>query len=139
MTITFFVEGTPAPGGSKNAFPFKRADGSLGVRVVDDGKGNKAWRAIVGWTAKARMAELTLQPLPGALQVAFDFIMPRPKTVTRPRHIVKPDLTKLMRSTEDAMTGIVWLDDAQIVSQALTKRYASDGEASGVFIVVNQL
>jgi Holliday junction resolvase RusA-like endonuclease len=38
--------------------------------------------------------------------------------------VVMPDATKLLRGLEDALTGVVWHDDAQIVSQHVEKRYA---------------
>ena len=47
MTVSFLVPGIPQPGGSKRAFAFRRANGKLGVRVTDDAKGNKPWRAVV--------------------------------------------------------------------------------------------
>jgi Holliday junction resolvase RusA-like endonuclease len=66
----------------------------------------------------------------------MDFIMPRPKGHYRsgkhagevkdgapPYPAVKPDAGKLARGTEDALTGIVWRDDSQIVTEVLTKRY----------------
>lgn len=42
---------------------------------------------------------------------------------------VKPDATKLVRAVEDALTGICWRDDAQIVNQDVRKRYADTGSA----------
>lgn len=32
-----------------------------------------------------------------------------------------PDVLKLARGVEDALTGIVWRDDAQIVNESLSK------------------
>jgi Holliday junction resolvase RusA-like endonuclease len=49
---------------------------------------------------------------------------------------VKPDATKLLRGLEDALTGVVWRDDAQVVEQAVTKRYA---EREGARVVVWEL
>ena len=40
---------------------------------------------------------------------------------------VKPDATKLWRSTEDGLTGVLWRDDARIVCQLVRKVYAEDG------------
>ncbi len=41
----------------------------------------------------------------------------------------KPDKLKLMRSTEDALTGIIWGDDAQDISGSVDKCY---GEKPGL-------
>ena len=41
----------------------------------------------------------------------------------------KPDATKLLRGVEDALTGIVWRDDAQVVEQFVSKRYGDPARA----------
>ena len=43
------------------------------------------------------------------------------------RPTTKPDLLKLARGVEDAMSGIVYRDDAQITTEYLAKWYAEDG------------
>jgi Holliday junction resolvase RusA-like endonuclease len=48
-----------------------------------------------------------------------------------------PDLTKLMRSTEDALTGILWVDDARITDQHARKRYCEPGQAPGAQISIS--
>jgi Holliday junction resolvase RusA-like endonuclease len=47
--------------------------------------------------------------------------------------VVKPDATKLLRAVEDAMTGTVYRDDAQVVEQFVSKRY---GDSEGVKVTV---
>ena len=44
-----------------------------------------------------------------------------------------PDVLKLARGVEDALTGIVWRDDAQIVNESLNKVVgaAAPGAAAG--------
>jgi hypothetical protein len=44
-----------------------------------------------------------------------------------PEHVVKPDLDKLVRAVGDALTGILYRDDAQIVSLNASKRFAGLG------------
>jgi len=70
--------------------------------------------------------------LGGALEVSVIFTVPRPKGHFGARGLkpsapayptVRPDVTKLLRAVEDACTGIVWRDDAQIVAQHAIKRY----------------
>jgi hypothetical protein len=82
----------------------------------------------------------------GAIAVEVVFKMPRPQShlgragnplPSAPAfHTTRPDATKLWRSTEDALTGIMWSDDAQIVLQTIQKRYADTGEHPGVWINV---
>jgi Holliday junction resolvase RusA-like endonuclease len=130
----FFVPGVPQPAGSKRAFPYRKGDGRLGVRVADDAKHGKDWRVAVAWAAEVAHPA---PPLEGPLWLAVTFILPRPKghfgkrglrASAPPRPIVKPDATKLLRALEDACTGILWRDDAQIVVQHVSKEY---GERPG--------
>lgn len=141
--ISFFVPGKPAPGGSKRGFVTKTGK----VAMVDMGKNNKEWRSDV--RAAALMAYQG-QPLTQALCVLTIFLMQRPKShygtgknadKLKPDapiwHTSAPDTTKLFRSTEDALTGIIWNDDAQIVQQKLTKRYTTGDEIPGAMIEVH--
>lgn len=147
--LQFFVPGIPAPGGSKRAFAIKKGGVYTGRTVVfdDAGQRNKDWRSAVAAVASAAMAD---EPMRGPLRVKFDFIMPRLKAhyhTSKKRagelredaptyHVTKPDTTKLIRSTEDALTGIAWADDAQIAVQAATKTY---GDKPGCHLTITPL
>lgn len=144
-TIQLRVWGIPAPGGSKNAFPFKRKNGTLGVSVVDAGKGNKAWRKLVALEGIMVMRDRPI--LLGPLILDCTFIMPRPRSHFNTKgglhpwaalayHMKTPDLTKLLRSTEDALKGIVWKDDTQVVAGTLAKRFRAIGEKPGALITI---
>lgn len=150
-SCVFFAAGHPRPGGSKKAFPMWRGSGPnrqfVRSLIVDaSGKNGKTWRNIVAWEAKGAMAGR--QPMPGPLRAEFEFLMPRPKSHLlrgkvrngAPWHpIGKPDALKLARSVEDALTGIVWLDDSQVVSESILKRFANDNETPGVIVSVSHL
>jgi crossover junction endodeoxyribonuclease RusA len=75
------------------------------------------WRKTLGWTAKAAMAT---QPLSSPMVVYLHFTLPGDpcKPATRP-----PDLDKLIRAVLDALTGIVWVDDAQVCQCVAVKVY----------------
>ena len=60
--------------------------------------------------------------------VDVTFYVPRPKSVTREYPEVKPDADKLLRCTLDALTGIAYRDDAQVIAPHPTKLYANDGQ-----------
>jgi Holliday junction resolvase RusA-like endonuclease len=49
---------------------------------------------------------------------------------------VRPDVLKLARAVEDALTGLVWRDDSQIVVELLTKQY---GEQASCEVLVAEL
>lgn len=63
----------------------------------------------------------------GALKVELVFYMRRPKTVKRKYPSVKPDLDNLIKGCCDAANGILWNDDAQIVTMTVSKYYAESG------------
>lgn len=138
--IRFFVPGVPATAGSKRAFPFRRKDGGLGVRVTDDNVRGKDWRTAVQHAAtSAYDGKLMLN---GPLDVRLQFTLPRPKghfgkrgvLDSAPRYpVVKPDVLKLARAVEDALTGIAWRDDSQIYAEHLFKVY---GEPVGVSVTI---
>lgn len=130
-TIRFFVPGRAAPAGSKKAFYIK----SLGRAVITDANAKAApWRQTVKVFAfQAYQGPL----LTGPLVLDVTFLVARPKghygtgknagriKGTAPiAPTSKPDATKLLRGTEDALTGILWGDDAQIVDQHARKRYS---------------
>mgnify|MGYP001570458771 CR=1 FL=1 len=132
MNISFFVPGIPAPGGSKNVFPRK---GGGGYVVVDAGKGNAQWKRSVATVAKKYMAENKRKPFEKgkALYLYLDFYVKRPQSHFTSKGVLKknapsyptskPDECKLRRSTEDALTGICWYDDAQVVRCISEKNY----------------
>ena len=129
IKIHFMVYGEQRPAGSKRAVPIKRADGSFGLRVIHDNPHTKPWMAEV----KAVAAEHFTGPLMGgpvSLQLAF--VRPRPKSHFGKRGvkpsapalpITKPDSIKLARAIEDALTGVVWRDDAQVCLHVISKSY----------------
>jgi len=143
--IRIAITGIPRPAGSKRSFPFRRDDGSLGVRVTDANKHAKVWKACVRDAARAVYGG---PPLTGAVFVHMDFFLPRPKSHfgtgrnasnlrdTAPlKHIVRPDTLKLARGTEDALTGIIWRDDAQVVKLSIYKGYAGSHKGSAIVMV----
>lgn len=77
-----------------------------------------------------------------ALSVTFRFWMPRPASSIRktlpnpPEHCPKqPDLDNLMKAAADALNGIAWADDRQIVEAIVSKRTGSPGVA-GLDLVI---
>lgn len=147
--ISFFVPGIPAPGGSKRGFALKKGGVFTGRVVIteDAGQRNKDWRQACVVMAQENSATEVFR---GPLRVDFAFVMPRIKAhfhFSKAKagqlrddaplhHTVKPDRTKLTRSTEDALKGILWADDAQIVAGETTKQY---GARPGCLITVTPI
>lgn len=151
MTIEFFVAGTPKPAGSKRAFAIKKSGAYTGrVAVTDDsGKPGKDWRKTVSEAGalerKARAERGENGALfDGPLLLALTFYLKRPQSHSTKRglkpsaprhHTSAPDSTKLTRSVEDALTGVLYRDDAQIVAQSIQKRYC-DAEHSDPGVLI---
>ena len=69
------------------------------------------------------------------------FYLPRPKKYQRRLHVAHttaPDLDKLVRSVLDALTEVVYLDDAQVVEVLAVKRYADVAAAPHVTIRIEE-
>jgi Holliday junction resolvase RusA-like endonuclease len=143
QTISFFVDATPKPGGSKRAF-FNKATGR--AIVVDDCKGNRAWRdsVIAAFIEKYGMQKLPVfgQDVPVIFEVIF--YLPRPKhhygkkglKASAPQWCTKkPDALKLTRSTEDALTHYAWHDDAQVASLNVAKCYAHENRVGALITI----
>lgn len=151
--IRFFVPGIPKPGGSKRGFVITpKGGGKPRAIVTEDCKTSKDWRASVALAAREAMEKAGASVETGTLAVDVTFDMPRPKSHYRTGkhagelrddapdwHSKKPDATKLWRSTEDALTGVVWTDDALVASQYIIKRYAAPGMPTGADIHVYRL
>jgi Holliday junction resolvase RusA-like endonuclease len=139
-SLAFTVLGRPQPAGSKRAFPIRRAGVVTGVAVTDDAKRSRPWKDSVA--AAAHEALNGGGQLQGPLRLQVDFYVARPaghwgtgrnrerlKPSAPAWPAVRPDATKLVRAVEDALTGLVWRDDAQVVVQTVRKLYGAPERA----------
>lgn len=125
--VELVVHGAGQPAGSKR---------HIGQgRVIDANPHARDWQWRVAQTAGQQLNRQRL--LEGPLRLSVRFYITRPKghfgtgrnsgTVkpsAPPYPAKQPDLTKLVRAVEDALTGLAWRDDAQIVQQTAAKLYA---------------
>lgn len=154
--ISFFIKGEPRPGGSKFGQTIARKDGSLvmnarGKPLVvtreSQGKTNAQWKKCCAFDGKKAMGFSS--PIETPLMLVVTFVMPRPNhhfvsgkrerglRADAPVFCAKaPDATKLLRSTEDALTGIVWRDDCLVVMQAARKIF---GDVPGAHVSVTEI
>jgi crossover junction endodeoxyribonuclease RusA len=136
--VEFVVWGVAKPG--PNLIPGRGSrTGRLFIREQNT-SGVKEWRQNVAHTAGLAMAGRSL--LEGPLRLSLRFVIPRPDSHynsrgelnaegrRRPWPCKRPDLSKLERPLEDALKGILWLDDSQIVRRASEKVYGQRGEAA---------
>jgi len=137
----FTVHGNAVQGGSKR---IGRTRGSNRPIILDDNPKTKNWKQevqiLVGTLMRGR------DPYEGPLTLEVTFYRPRPAShygrrglkPSAPRYpTVKPDTTKLLRPFEDALTGIIWRDDSQVVDQHVKKRYCPAEEEPRVEVRVS--
>ncbi len=132
VTAGVFVPGRPVPQGSTKAFVVNGR-----ARVTADNPATKPWRADIQAHVRAHVGPVIPHP-DGPVTLGLRFLMPRraaePKRVT-PAHTRKPDLDKLTRAVLDALTGLVYTDDSQVVGfHHLSKRTANIGEQPGLLV-----
>lgn len=126
--LDVFVPGRAAPQGSKRHVG--------GGRMVESSKALGPWRTVVAWSAAQAYRDA---PLDGPLAVVVEFVMPRPAGCPKrstPPAVKRPDVDKLARAVLDALSGVVWRDDSQIVDLHPTKRIAELNEQPGAHIRV---
>lgn len=132
--IDIIVYGTPAPQGSKSfkgMFKSKKT-GRQVPKLVESSKALKPWREAVKWAALA--AKNGAPPIPGAVRVEMIFTIAKPKSASRRRKTFpdkRPDLSKCVRATEDALVdaGIIE-DDARIIDCLSSKVFPGEGASS---------
>ncbi|SDN53479.1 RusA family crossover junction endodeoxyribonuclease [Limosilactobacillus mucosae] len=100
-----------------------------GIRLYDPPKTAKFKRSL----HKLAKASYHGKPLDGELEVTIIFGRAVQKSISkkerklrllgRHRPIVKPDLDNYIKSTLDALTGVLWVDDNAIVKMVAEKRY----------------
>ncbi len=79
-----------------------------------------------------------LKPLAGPLRLSVRFIFVPPKKQTRP-YPCKSDIDNLQKSFCDALNGVLWVDDVQIIDSKAVKLYAMDGSPSRIEFEVEEV
>lgn len=104
-----------------------------GVRMYDPKK-VAVFKRQLGMLAKQQMLDRGLDPFDGPLEVCMEFYRPVQTSISRKerarrlsgshRPTVKPDLSNYIKALEDALNGILWVDDNLIVSLQADKFYS---------------
>lgn len=146
MELVFQVIGVGQPQGSARAFTYQRSaekGGGIGARVDTDNTKLKAWRRDVARAAARALvvSGVSFIAADHTVRVCADFYLPRPKKYGAKAigHTKRPDVDKLARGLLDALTGIVWVDDAQVSQLKVTKAYARVGEEPHAVVAVSTL
>jgi Holliday junction resolvase RusA-like endonuclease len=138
--------GEPAPQGSKRTI--NKGNANRPATIGDASPKLAPWRSDVIAAAREVLTRQMLDCLDGPIIARMVFSFRRPKSVKfskRPFPSVYPDLSKLCRSTEDALkaAGVI-ADDSLIVEYTrLAKVYCGEDEDSletpGAYIIIARL
>ncbi len=120
-----WVPGVPAPQGSKRHV-------GRGI-LIESSKAVGPWRERVALAVHGEGWPLRTD----AIGMRLDFVLPRPRSAPKTRTLLatkRPDADKLARAVLDALTGIAYVDDSQVIDLHSHKRIADAGERPGVAI-----
>lgn len=138
IALAFTVHGEVVPGGTVRPVPIRQ--GGRTVTTLAPGRDAEQARRMASWSGKVATAGAEAMHgrdlLTGPLVVRMGFYRPRIKghfgtgrNAERLKNsaplypTTRPDNLKLARLTEDALTGIVWRDDSQVVRSCLAKDF----------------
>ena len=145
MTLNFIIYGHARPQGSKR---------SLGSgRMVEASPHVKTWRQDVASAALNAIQEHGSWDPFQNYNAWFVVVFPRPKThygtgknsallkhsaPSHPTSRLTGDVDKLARALLDGLTGqhLLWVDDSQVTSLSIAKRYANLNEPPCVFCTI---
>ncbi len=137
--INIYVLGEATPEGSTRSFYIAKANRT--VTTHQNQKELKAWRNRVATEAQHVLESSAWGcDNDSSYGVEVKFVLSRPSSIPvhrRLRPIVKPDIDKLIRAINDALTGIIFPDDCQVVHISCTKEY-NDQQRSGAYITVSR-
>jgi crossover junction endodeoxyribonuclease RusA len=135
--MNYFVPGLP------------RQQGDLQVgrhgKLFHKAKGLEQWRHNIAWRARKLMRVNGFGNVlfDGPVSVSLIFVLARPKAMPKskptPPAIKRPDIDKLTRAVFDALTGVVYVDDSQIIHDECLKRTAEFNEETGVIVEINSI
>lgn len=130
--VRFSVRGTPEPQGSVKivGIPVYGVPGAVRYpKATTDNPSLREWRDLVRRVAQDRLPD-GFSLFDGPVCVVLRLRLQRPASAPKKRRTWpkgRPDLDKLVRGCLDALTGIVWADDARVVEIHATKDYGEPG------------
>jgi Holliday junction resolvase RusA-like endonuclease len=137
-SVTLRVYATPGPQGSKS---FKGYSGGKAI-MVESSKKVKPWREAVVWAAREADVKIA-----GPVTVGIYFTLAKPRSAPKKRRTFpdrKPDLSKLIRATEDALVDAGTIeDDARIVRIVAEKVFPGEHvyalDVPGAYIAIHSV
>jgi len=128
-----WVPGDPVTKGSVKTITDKKTGKGI---VIPDNKRTKPWQRAVSDVAALHWGGAEFWTGPVALVLNFSLPFSRQANYEGQWHVEKFDIDKLARAILDALTKVVYKDDAQVAMLSTCKSYSRD---SGVKIEAWQL
>jgi len=98
-----------------------------------DSTGLAAWTRDCQWLARAARVTKTLKPYGVELRIQFVFAKPKTSKIDAPT--VKPDIDKTLRACLDALTGIAYEDDSQVLVVSAEKSYHPKESSTTITVI----
>jgi crossover junction endodeoxyribonuclease RusA len=122
QSYRFRVRGVPVAKGSMRALMIRGRPA-----LTSTARNLKEWENVI----RFQVQEWQGAPLECPVTLMLAFNLPRPKSLPKrawayAKPTKRPDLDKLVRAVIDALTGVVYRDDAQVTTIAASKHYATD-------------
>ncbi|MCD6459426.1 RusA family crossover junction endodeoxyribonuclease [bacterium] len=142
-TLNFQLIGRPVTKGSYRAYVAKpgvcracKYGRNLRAYVTNDNPQTKQAESLITNAFYRRFIRQELWK--GAVEVSITFYFIRPKSFdpTMFYPIKKSDIDKLQRTVYDALTGVLYVDDGQIVNAHIFKRF---GKVEGIVVQTKNL
>lgn len=135
--LRFTVLGRPEPQGSTRVMPIRAAGKPTRYTTTTDNVKLRPWRALVASAAEEALDEAggsLIVSAPVGIELTYYFARPkghygsgRNSDLVRksapPLPAGRPDLDKLVRAVLDALTGLAFRDDGQVVAIMAVKQY----------------
>lgn len=125
---SFTLRGIPVPQGRPR---FARS--ARGFVMTYDPAKSKAYKQAVALAASMEAPE---NPFETPVRLSLRIFLPIPKSFSKKKHEEaasgtlrpqkKPDISNILKGVEDAMKGIVYTDDSQVVEYGIVGKWYSD-------------
>ena len=136
--IVIHITGHPVPQGRPRAAVIS------GHAVLYKPKQSRQWENDARQVARQKMGSRT--PLTGCLSLEMGVSLTPPQSWPswkyeaaiegKIRPTGRPDVSNYLKAAEDALNGVVWIDDSQVVSITVHKVY---GQTPGVRLTVREI
>lgn len=124
MTWTLTVLGRPATKGSTVSFAGR------GGRIITrtDSARLVPWTDAVRWACREQGVQVT--PKDEGVSIRILVFVPTPKRRMTHYPVTRPDVDKWARAALDALTGMAYVDDSQVVELTIGKVYGDEWRTS---------